>query len=65
MLVRAAIDLVPDCIATKLGFEGMTLPATWRFAVVAMAKAVNIPIAGSPPTEACKRMGLAANYLYR
>jgi len=66
MMVRAAIDILPPWAQQQLDL------ATWRFrpfeAVLLRrigALADRIVIANGPPAQACVRLGLPADYLYR
>lgn len=68
MMVRAAIALLPDwaCTMFALNEEEWRLRG-WERRTVRMLGALFecIPIPGTPPVEASKRLGLPANYLYR
>jgi uncharacterized protein (DUF2236 family) len=66
MLVRAAVDLVPPAIRHKLRLDREGL----RFGEHALVKlagnlADRIVLEASPAVQACKRLGLPADYLYR
>lgn len=68
MMVRAAIALLPDwaCTMFALNEEEWRLRG-WERRTVHMLGALfeRLPIPGTPPVEASKRLGLPANYLYR
>jgi uncharacterized protein (DUF2236 family) len=66
MLVRAAVELSPPAIRHKLGLDHDGL----RFGEHALIKlagnlADRIVLDASPAVQACKRLGLPADYLYR
>lgn len=67
MLVRAAVDILPEPVATVLG-----LGPRWRLGgiqrrIVGLAArtANRIVLKASPAVQSCRRMGLADDYLYR
>jgi len=67
MMVRAAIDLLPDWTRTTLELDGpeWRLRGWQRRAVKGLgALFERLAIPGTPPVEASLRMGLPANYLY-
>jgi uncharacterized protein (DUF2236 family) len=65
MLVRAAVELVPRWLTMKLGLEGHGLRG-FEAELVRQAGALadRIVIEASPAVQACRRMGLPADYLY-
>jgi len=67
MLVRAGVDLVPDWARAILGLDERYGLGSWERALVQMlgAAADRVPVPGSPPVRACRRMGLPATHLYR
>jgi len=66
MLVRAAVDLLPDRLQAKLELAGQGLTAVERPLVRAMGAAADRLVPESaPPARACVRMGLPADWLYR
>jgi uncharacterized protein (DUF2236 family) len=66
LLVAAAISLLPQQLAARLGLPGDGIKAWQRLPVRALAQiAGRIPLAGSPPVEASRRLGVAADPLYR
>jgi len=68
MMVRAAIALLPDWACTMFALNGDEWRLRgWERRTVRMLGALfeRIPIPGTPPVEASKRLGLPANYLYR
>lgn len=66
MLVKAAVDLLPPALKTRLGLESEGLSSLERPLVRAMAKAADrLVLESAPPARACVRMGLPADWLYR
>jgi uncharacterized protein (DUF2236 family) len=65
LLVRAAVDLIPDWARTTLGLEGWGL-LTWEAEVVRQAGAFidRLVLETHPAVQACRRMGLPADYLH-
>src|SRR5581483_6371419 len=65
VLVRAAVQLVPHWLKTKLGLEGFGLRG-FEAELVRQAGAVadRIVLNANPAVQACRRMGLPADYLY-
>ncbi len=66
LLVRAAVELTPPAIRRKLGLEHEGL----RFGERALVKlagrfADRLVIEASPAVQACRRLGLPKDYLYR
>jgi uncharacterized protein (DUF2236 family) len=66
-LIRAAVAITPPAVREVVG-----LGRAWDLGVVegrlvrlAGAAADRIPVKGTPAVEACQRMGLAADYLYK
>ena len=67
MLIRAAVDLIPDWISDHLGLtEAMGL-RPWEKQIVYQAArtADRILLPSSPAVQSCLRLGLPADYLYR
>jgi uncharacterized protein (DUF2236 family) len=66
MLVRAAVDLVPPAIHRKLGLDHDGL-RVGEHALVKLAGrlADHVVLEASPAVQACLRMNLPADYLYR
>jgi uncharacterized protein (DUF2236 family) len=67
VLVRAAIDLVPAPVRTQLGIqtnEGLRPGQRWLVTQAARA-ADRIPLRSGPAVQACRRMGLPDDFLYR
>ena len=66
MLVRAAIDLIPESLRGTLGLT--TLPALTRIEkrLVTLAGTAldRIVLPESPPSQSCRRLGLPSGYLY-
>jgi len=66
LLVRAAVDLVPPAIRHKLGLDHAGL-RVGEHALVKLAGrlADHVLLEASPAVQACRRMNLPADYLYR
>jgi uncharacterized protein (DUF2236 family) len=66
LLVRAAVDLVPPAIRHKLGLDHDGL-RVGEHALVKLAGrlADHVVLEASPAVQACQRMGLPEDYLYR
>ena len=66
-LVRAAVALVPPPARDRLGLGRRfdLRPLERRVVRLAGALADHGPVAGTPAVEACLRLGLPADYLYR
>lgn len=67
MMVRAGVAALPAWARQLLELEPRWSLAGWERRLIRMAGATadRIPIAGSPAVEACRRIGLAEDYLYR
>jgi uncharacterized protein (DUF2236 family) len=65
LLVRAAVDLTPPWLRTKLSLNGHGLH-TWEAEVVRQtgAFADRLVLESNPAVQACRRMRLPADYLY-
>jgi uncharacterized protein (DUF2236 family) len=65
--IRSSISLIPPPVQALLGLPGdYTLPAGQARVVRTVGRLVErMPIPGSPPVLASKRMGLPGNYLFR
>ena len=65
VLVRAAVELVPRWLATRLGLDGHGLRGIEAELVrQAGALADRIVLNANPAVQACRRLGLPADYLY-
>jgi len=66
-LIRAAVAITPPAVraVVGLGREWDLGPVEGRFVRLAGAAADRLPVKGTPAVEACLRMGLPADYLYR
>lgn len=66
-LVRAAVDMLPPRIATILDLDARwrPLPGEAHLVKAAGAAADRIVLPSAPPAQACRRLGLPADYLYR
>ena len=66
MLIRAAIDILPDWAPALLGLEDQRLKPWERPIVRALARfSDRIVIEASPASAACRRLGLPSDYLHR
>jgi uncharacterized protein (DUF2236 family) len=67
VMIRAGVDLVPADIRTLLGLGERWRLRPWERRVVRLAGAASdrLAIPGSPPVEACRRLGFAPDHLYR
>ncbi|MBK4737684.1 oxygenase MpaB family protein [Noviherbaspirillum pedocola] len=67
MLVRAAIDIIPDDLRIRLRLDHTQCLRPWERAFLRRAGgfADRLVLAGMPPVLACQRMGLPDHYLYR
>ena len=65
LLVTAAIGLLPPSLAPRLGLGSRGL-APWQRRLVSTAAGLagRLPLAGSPPVEASRRLGLSPGHLY-
>jgi uncharacterized protein (DUF2236 family) len=66
-LIRAAVAITPPRVraVVGLGREWDLGPIEGRLVRLAGAAADRLPVKGTPAVEACLRMGLPADYLYR
>jgi len=66
MFIRAGAEILPSDIRTMLGLDDWRLKP-WEKKLVQWAGAVSdkVRIPGTPAVQACERLGLPANYLYR
>jgi uncharacterized protein (DUF2236 family) len=66
MMIRAAVDLVPPAVRTKLGLDHIQLSGVeGRIVAVAARIADRLPIKNAPPAQACIRMNRDPSFLYR
>jgi uncharacterized protein (DUF2236 family) len=65
-LIRAAVELVPDRARVALGLEGWRLRPFEGFTIRRMGqRADRLMLRSAPPAQACLRLGLPEDYLYR
>jgi uncharacterized protein (DUF2236 family) len=66
-LIRAAVAITPLSVreVVGLGVEWDLGPIEGRLVRLAGAAADRLPVKGTPPVEACLRLGLPTDYLYR
>jgi uncharacterized protein (DUF2236 family) len=67
MLVKAAVDILPTFVREQLGLEERWSLKSWERNVIALLGifADRILVRSAPAVQACRRMGLADDYLYR
>lgn len=66
LLVRAAVDVLPNWVCERLDLGGQVLTPWERPVVRAMGRAADrLVLERAPPAQACVRMGLPADWLYR
>ncbi|NBW08140.1 MAG: DUF2236 domain-containing protein [Caulobacteraceae bacterium] len=67
LLIRAAVDLTPPEVARIVGLEPRHGLSSWQAPIVrAAARAADrLPLKEAPPAQACLRLGLPADWLYR
>jgi uncharacterized protein (DUF2236 family) len=66
LLVRAAVDVLPNWVCERLDLGGCGLAPWERPMVRAMGRAADrLVLETAPPARACVRMGLPADWLYR
>jgi uncharacterized protein (DUF2236 family) len=67
LLVRAAVDIVPDPIRRIVGLDHSYGLKSWQRPIVHRGArlADRIVLADAPPAQSCRRLGLPADYLYR
>jgi uncharacterized protein (DUF2236 family) len=67
LLIRAAIDITPPVVATIVGIEARHgLSPLQRRLVRGLARAADrLPLRSAPPAQACIRLGLPVDWLYR
>jgi uncharacterized protein (DUF2236 family) len=66
LLVRAATDMLPGWARALLALNSEWELKDWQRRVVRSAGRIadRIPLGGSPPVEACRRLGLPETYLF-
>lgn len=66
LLVRAAVDLLPGWVEARLDLGGQGLAPWERPVVRAIGRAADrLALESLPPAQACVRLGLPADWLYR
>ena len=67
MLIRAGIDILPKDVRDILGLDARFDLKNWERRLIVFIGRLSdrIRIPGSPQIQACQRLGLPANYLYR
>ena len=66
MLIRAAIDILPDWARERLGLQGQRLKPWERTLVSTLGRLSDrIVVESSPSSAACRRLGLPSDYLQR
>jgi uncharacterized protein (DUF2236 family) len=66
ILIRAGVDILPQWARDKLGLGRDWRLRRWERKLVRAAArmADRTPLEGTPPVEACLRLGLPADYLF-
>jgi uncharacterized protein (DUF2236 family) len=66
-MIRAAVSILPGWLVSRLGLGATwTLRPSERWMLRRLGGlADRTPIPGSPPVQACRRLGLPSDYLYR
>jgi uncharacterized protein (DUF2236 family) len=66
-MIRAAIEILPAWARDLLGLDTVWRLRPWEAALVRCLGAVSekVVVKSAPPAQACMRMGLPADYLYR
>ncbi len=66
LLVRAAVNILPGWVRTRLGLDGQRLRG-WERNLIRLAarNADRLLIRSSPAVQSCRRLGLPDDYLYR
>lgn len=66
-LIRAAVGLVPPEVRAVLGLGPEWLPRPFEMPAIRLAGRVSdrLALPGAPPAQACVRMGLPTDWLYR
>lgn len=67
VLLRAAVTLLPDPVRELLGLGRRYDLAPWQRAPITLAGRAfeRVPLRSAPPAQACLRLGLPADYLFR
>jgi uncharacterized protein (DUF2236 family) len=67
LLVRAAVDILPDWARGRLELGQADGLSSWQRPIVrATGRAADhLLLENAPPSQACVRMGLPADWLYR
>lgn len=66
LLVRAAIDVLPNWARALLGLDAEWDLKDWQRRLIrAVGRGADrVPLAGSPPVDACRRLGLSPTFLF-
>ena len=66
MMIRAAVDILPDWARQTLGLEDQRLKRWERTLIRALGRFTNrIVVESSASSAACRRLGLPSDYLQR
>jgi uncharacterized protein (DUF2236 family) len=67
LLIRAAVELVPDWVRERLGLGAAFGLRRWERGLVRLIGAVadRVVLPASPAVQSCRRLGLPAGHLYR
>lgn len=65
--LRAAVDILPEEVKQILDLDDLRPLPLWQRKLLRVIGRISdrIPARSAPPAQACKRLGLPANYLYR
>jgi uncharacterized protein (DUF2236 family) len=67
MMLRGGVSLLPDWLRERLNLRAEWRLKAWERDVLRWLGAMfdRIPIAGTPPVQACRRLGLPGNHLFK
>jgi uncharacterized protein (DUF2236 family) len=67
MMLRAAVSQLPDWVRERLNLGEEWRLKSWERNLLCRLGAFfdRVPVAGTPPVQACQRLGLPGNFLYR
>ncbi len=65
IMIRAGVDLLPDWVIARLELQAFRITRRERLLLMAAGRLFDrIPLPGSPPSLASRRLGLPSHYLY-
>ncbi len=67
LLIKAAIEITPYWVRKRLGLDRRWKLRSWQRRLIKRAGAIadRLVLASSPAVQACRRLGLPSDYLYR